>query len=155
MEAMARSTFRLAHRREALVSEPRVVHVRLMAGMALAAAGGVAGMLLLMDGSMEREAEALERAWAAGPGPAGCAVAPPVGSAEAHMAALRPAAVCVLEPQPRYETVAAARPVAAAQPAAASPSKRASPVPTYVRIGGPKPEPDPVALALETLRGGI
>src|SRR5690606_25935458 len=80
--SMAGNTAYVRLRREAAAPESRVVQARLMTGLSLAACGAVLGALLLMGGSVEREAENFENVWARGLAPAACVTTNPSGQTD-------------------------------------------------------------------------
>jgi hypothetical protein len=150
---MAERTAYVALRREARILDPRAVQSRLMTGLALAAAGGLLSVVLLMRAGMQDEADTFDSAWARGKHgsvacrtaqlPEGVAVYPPQANGS-----------CVAESEtPRILTQG----FAAAEPAAAMPRppERTSRAPTYVRIRKPQPRPDPAEVLLEGLRGRL
>jgi hypothetical protein len=149
---MARRSAYVALRRDARILDPRAVQSRLMMGLALAAAAGLLGVLLLTRADMQAEADSFESVWArskhasvaclAAELPEGAAVYPPPQADGSCVAA---------KERPRIP----AQGFAAATPAAAKPAERASRTPTYVRIRVPRPRPDPAEVLLEGLRGRL
>lgn len=159
---MAGNTDYVRLRREAAVSESRVVQARLMACLSLAACGAVLGALLLMGGSVEREAENFENVWARGLAPAACIPTTPSGQPEELAAEGNRDPGCVAPPPPQRPTGREVEPTpaiatepAAAQPAPAMPPRRAPRPPTYIRISKPQPSPELPPLALDGLRGAM
>jgi hypothetical protein len=159
---MAENTDYVRLRREAAVPESRVVQARLMTCLSLAACGVVLGALLLMGGSVEREAENFENVWARGLAPAACVPPTPSGQPEGLAAEGNRDSGCVAPPPHQRPagrevepTAALAAEPAGAQSAAAMPPSRAPRPPTYIRISKPQPSSEPPPLALDGLRGAM
>jgi hypothetical protein len=151
---MAERTAYVALRREARILDPRAVQSRLMTGLALAAAGGLLGLMLLTGAGIEDEADTLESVWArTAPGAVACRTADLPEGAEVYPPP-QDDRRCVAE---RHHLRVPAQGFAAAEPAAAlpRPPERTSRAPTYVRIRKPQPRPDPAEVLLEGLRGRL